>query len=76
MAVNQEHVRRTLAHVHRDHMIALLGNFPIYSIPMPMGACDCRPPGPKGYFAVGILFFINLLNYADRFTLSGAWGGG
>lgn len=43
---------------------------------MPMGACDCRPPGLKGYFAVGILFFINLLNYADRFTLSGAWGGG
>lgn len=39
---------------------------------MPMGICDCRPPGPKGYFAVGILFFINLLNYADRFTLSGA----
>ena len=39
---------------------------------MTMGVCDCRPPGPRGYFAVGILFFINLLNYADRFTLSGA----
>ena len=27
----------------------------------------------RGYLIVGILFFINLLNYMDRFTIAGLW---